>query len=117
MAGQWVQTKFFEFDQNNSGGVFDRDDEAGIGPRVWIEALDANHANQRAETIGLYFDGCEDGRDCECCGDRWYAASGSGQDAPKISRQWDFNWGDTVYVHHLDGRIDRVGKPSETEAA
>ena len=58
---------FFEFRQNNSGGIF-------IQPaiNVIIEADSAEDANTRAVDFGLYFDGCSDGRDCSCCGDRWY---------------------------------------------
>ena len=62
---------FFNFSQNNSGGSFIFNKERGITCHVIIEANDANHANERAESIGLYFNGCEEGMDCECCGDRW----------------------------------------------
>lgn len=41
----------FEFRQNNSGGDFEIDDAAGIGPRVYIVAADADEANSRAEEI------------------------------------------------------------------
>lgn len=58
--------KFFEFSQNNSGGSFD-----GFARFVFIQARNADDANARAEKLGLYFDGCENGIDCDCCGDRW----------------------------------------------
>ena len=61
---------FFTFDQNNSGGRFRVDQK--VTEFVIIEAIDANHANSIAESIGIYFDGCEKGFDCSCCGDRWY---------------------------------------------
>ena len=67
-------TMWYEFSQNNSGGVFDIDDEKGIGPTVWIETDNAEHANKRALDIGLYFDGVAEGKDCGCCGDRWQEA-------------------------------------------
>jgi hypothetical protein len=114
-----ITTKFFEFDQNNSGGSFHIDDERGLGPRVWIEALDANDANARAEHLGIYFDGCSNGRDCPCCGDRWSAAwrDESGKREPEIRTGdgifgGDFGWHDTVYVHNFDGTIRRVTKPA-----
>lgn len=69
-------SKWFEFRQNNSGGTFDHEAEAGIGKFVWIQADDAEHANYRAKRIGLYFDGCVSGRDCDCCGDRRSEAYG-----------------------------------------
>lgn len=66
---------FYSFNQNNSGGSFVLDKKAGITHFVIIEAKSVEDANQRAEAIGLYFDGCNDGRDCDCCGDRWSSAS------------------------------------------
>lgn len=86
-----VATKFFEFAQNNSGGSFDIDDARGLGPRVWVEACDASHANSRALGLGIYFDGVRNGSDCDCCGDRWSAQwCGEGEDTPKIRPEWDF---------------------------
>jgi hypothetical protein len=99
---------YFEFHQNNSGGSFVVDDARGIGPQMWIEADSVNAANERAETLGLYWDGCSDGRDCSCCGDRWYPAHGDGEPAPEINATYDFRWHDTVYVHHADGRLERI---------
>jgi len=101
---------FFEFRQNNSGGSFYINDGRGIGPRVWIEAEDANHANEIAERLGIYFDGVNDGMDCGCCGDRWYPADGDGVPEPAIDQQYSFNWHGVVYVHHLDGTIARIRK-------
>ena len=57
---------FYHFDQNNSGGEFH-----GPARNVFIEALDSGHANQIAESIGIYFDGVDMGYDCPCCGNRW----------------------------------------------
>lgn len=68
---------FFEFDQNNSGGIFTRPAHS-----VWIEADSADEANKLAEENGLYFNGCDDGLDCDCCGDRWYPCTG--QDGKEI---------------------------------
>lgn len=102
--------KFFEFKQNNSGGTFDIDDNAGIGPCVWIEAIDVDDAARRAETIGIYFDGVEDGRDCDCCGDRWYRPYGDGLYKPNVSQKYDFYWSPVVYIHRFDGSIERLTK-------
>lgn len=66
--------KFFDFSQNNSGGSFVFDEQRGITHFVIVEAMDADHANSVAENIGLYFNGCESGNDCDCCGDRWSEA-------------------------------------------
>ena len=76
---------FFTFSQNNSGGSFHSDDTVGIAHFVIVEAGSAGEANYRAEEIGLYFDGCNDGRDCSCCGDRWFrVGTGDGEEVPAI---------------------------------
>ncbi|MGW1268168.1 DUF7296 family protein [Streptomyces sp. NPDC002491] len=109
---------FFEFNQNNSGGGFDFDAERGISHYVIVEADDAEHANYRAERIGLYFDG--EG-DCPCCGNRWSAqwSSDSGNAVPSIYdepvQDYDFSYrwmcGDRpeAYVHFADGRVQGYG--------
>ena len=65
--------KFYHFRQNNSGGSFNRDEQ--VDENVIIEANSADEANDVAEHIGIYFNGCADGRDCPCCGDRWSPVS------------------------------------------
>ena len=74
-----TNTKFFTFDQNNSGGSFDQNDNVDI--YVIIEAKNAKEANLLADDVGIYFDGCETGQDCSHCGDRWYPASDSSGDS------------------------------------
>lgn len=60
---------FYLFDQNNSGGIFHRNEK--LREYVYIEADDADEANRIAESLGIYFDGVRNGKDCECCGNRW----------------------------------------------
>jgi hypothetical protein len=109
-----LNTKFYTFNQNNSGGSFVTSDNEGLSEYVIIEATDANHANERAERIGLYFNGCDDGRDCYCCGDRWYTVSeNDGTDEPTI-------YGEPIaivkkgmfrkelFVHYIDGTFKKV---------
>ncbi len=62
---------FYTFRQNNSYGRFDYDGKRGISVNVIVEANSIKEANEKAEEIGLYFDGVEKEVDCECCGDRW----------------------------------------------
>jgi len=62
---------FYVFRQNNSGGRFVTNHERGISHFVIVEASDAQDADRRAELAGLYFNGCQRGIDCSCCGDRW----------------------------------------------
>src|SRR5688572_2492456 len=62
---------FFWYRQNNSGGSFRWNHDAGITVNVIIEADSPREADVKAEQIGLYFDGVNAGLDCSCCGDRW----------------------------------------------
>lgn len=109
---------FFEYNQNNSGGGFDFDAERGITHYVIVEADDAEHANYRAERIGLYFDGAGD---CACCGNRWSAQWGSdeGDEVPCIygepvqdfdfGRKWMAADSPEAFVHFADGRVQGYG--------
>lgn len=62
---------FYTYVQNNSGGSFVQDLDRGIAHYVIVEARTREEANSRATGIGLYFDGCAQGVDCHCCGNRW----------------------------------------------
>ena len=104
---------FYRFRQNNSGGSFDIDPSTGLGVSVYIEADSPDQANTIAEDIGIYFNGCEDGHDCECCGDRWSpAGTYDAVENPEESK-WDKSWGDS-FIHYSDGRIARLGALEET---
>ncbi len=61
---------FYEYYQINSGGSWDED----IGYTLFVEAETADEADHRAESVGVYFSGCDAGVDCPCCGDRWSRA-------------------------------------------
>ena len=105
---------FYTFNQNNSGGKFRRDEQAGIGELVIIEAPNASEANSRAESIGIYFNGCNEGMDCPCCGDRWHSVSDSDADeTPSLygksiyEQEIEMFW-DHAFIHYLSGRIERV---------
>jgi hypothetical protein len=113
-----VNTKFYDYRQNNSGGGFDIDHDKGIGHYVIIEATDAADADRRAENIGVYFEGTYEGRDCECCGDRWYNTNGEGTEEPSL-------YGDSLdsalkeiksllyedkylFIHRIAGEIEKI---------
>lgn len=110
-----MTTKFYTYSQNNSGGSFTISEERGICEYVIIEAANAGQANARAEEIGLYFYGCEDGYDCPCCGDRWHPAfESSGSDVPSICGEPVENVQKDIFInrcfiHYLDGTIKKVG--------
>lgn len=109
-------SKFFEFWQNNSGGRFYFDHDAGLSKYVIIEAVNHQMANALAESIGIYFDGCDKDMDCSCCGDRWDRAYKGGDSVPSsygdpISLRStpeygkDCKDGPDGYIPYLDGRV------------
>jgi hypothetical protein len=64
--------KFYEYKQNNSGGSFMMDSQ--LCHNLIIEANSSEEAELKAESMGVYFNGCDEEIDCPCCGDRWYRA-------------------------------------------
>lgn len=70
LLGLEKKTNFYEFGQNNSGGSFVTD--KNLCHRIVIEAYSEEAAIAKAEEFGCYWDGCDAGMDCPCCGDRWY---------------------------------------------
>lgn len=97
--------KIYTYRQNNSGGSFHIDPSRGIGVHVYIEAIDANHANDIAENIGIYFNGVHDGMDCQCCGDRWSVADDSDiiDEIPEYSLGWFES-----YFHPYKGKFKKI---------
>lgn len=107
---------FYLFSQNNSGGKFRFSEEDGITTYVILEAPTAQQANIDAIMLGIYFDGCDSGVDCDCCGDRWYRVTE--QDAEASPTIWgellDSFWtprcirwmppGKEACVHYADGK-------------
>ena len=110
---------FYTFNQNNSGGSFDVDPADGISHFVIIEANSADAANDKAKRIGLYFNGVDDGRDCECCGDRWCSAwRDDGTENPDVYGKHPSDHRDIfvtdkphTFVHYADGRIESFSNP------
>ena len=77
---------YYTFAQNNSGGSYDYNEN--YGEFTIIAAKSVEEANAIAEKLGIYFDGCEKGLDCECCGDRWFRVeSYDAASAPQIYDQ------------------------------
>lgn len=100
---------FYCFSQNPVAGVFLS--APGVREYVIVEGRSWGEILSRAESIGLYFDGVAKGKDCPCCGDRWYKAKRPDlEDAPALC-------GSNVrpvrhpyqkpkgFVHYLDGRV------------
>ena len=65
-----MKKKLYQFNQNNSGGSFVVDEK--LCHRLLIEADSVDEASDIAEGMGVYYNGCDSGMDCDCCGDRWY---------------------------------------------
>jgi hypothetical protein len=109
------QKKFYEFAQNNSGGNFIVDEN--LCQRIIIEAEYEESAIEKAEDLGCYWNGVEDGRDCSCCGDRWYRSADE-VDLAKIKGNNGYNIG--IYSHYknpeerwlnLYGKFPRFTEP------
>ena len=57
----------YSYRQNNSGGFF-----TDPAKYVIVIATSVSHSQEIACQAGVYFNGVAAGRDCGCCGDRWY---------------------------------------------
>lgn len=66
-----VPLKWYEYDQNNSGGGFVQDEN--LSHHVYIQAPSHDEANDIGELLGMH---CFSGECncCECCGCRWSSA-------------------------------------------
>ncbi len=119
--------KYYHYNQNNSGGSFRFDEKAGITHHVLIQAKNIEQADSKAEEIGLYFEGCTSGRDCNCCGDRWSRqwSEEDGKDEPLVYGShvdsleaylslWMAEGKETA-VHHADGRVTWHGRKKEVK--
>ena len=105
-------SKFYTYDQNNSGGFFVIDDQIGVSEYVIIEADDTQSANDRLHEIGKRVDGFWDF--CECCGERWSLFWDDEEDEGKpepmifgkpIASIEQGLFRHRAFVHYLDGTI------------
>lgn len=103
----FVKLKWWVFDQNNSGGYFIKNDD--VDHYVAIQAVDANHARNRA------YDIFEDYSEyCECCGERWsfWVDDEDGKDVPMIyETPYDqckkSYYRENIILHYCDGRKEK----------
>lgn len=106
---------FYTYHQNNSGGEFHYDYDAGIARDVIIEADNAKQANAKALEVGLYWNGVDEAGDCDCCGDRWYSAWGETEGTPNptvygrdAALELHGGWREEMeyegFIHFADGR-------------
>ena len=100
---------FYMWDQNNSGGSFVVDED--ISHRVVIEADTYEEAEAKALDFGIYYDGVEEGFDCDCCGDRWYSGyeledTLKGENLDEFLQEVATKWGwknPDIILHYADG--------------
>ena len=74
-----VKLKWFEFDQNNSGGYYIENDV--VGSKIFVQAPSAKEAcDIAAELTEPYSEYCE------CCGERWwiFKSEHDGYDVPTV---------------------------------
>lgn len=110
-----IETKFYNFCQNNSGGHFAVDEN--VAHNVWIEAASMREAIAKAEELGIYFNGCASGQDCNCCGDRWHEPwTDAGKTEEEMRADIQSNkdgkydsWTDPeAYIHFYDGSKEAI---------
>jgi hypothetical protein len=87
--------KFYEYSQNNTGGSFITDDK--LCHRLYIEANNSAEADSIAEDLGCYWNGVDEGSDCQCCGDRWSGAY-SAIDLTSMTREKDSSYPVELWV-------------------
>ena len=87
-----IETKFYEFNQNNSGGLFDVDEN--VCHTVIIEATDANHALSIFDPMIESQSGS-----CPCCGDRW---STNDPDEIRLEEWKEKGFPVGIYSHYKD---------------
>lgn len=97
---------YYEFRQNNSGGHFLEDDNVSI--MVIIEACCFAEAKEKAEEIGIYFDGVQKGMDCPCCGDRWSEWS-EWQDIVKLPTDESIYIRNDTEKERVQARLEAIG--------
>lgn len=106
-----MNTKFYTFSQNNSGGYFIENEYNGVCEFIIIEARDADNANEILDSIGEKVDGFFEY--CSCCGERWsYVDESDGTKEPMIyntpiDQCYKELFRNNVFVHYLDGTVKK----------
>lgn len=71
------ELKWFDYDQNNSGGYYYENED--VGCRVFVQAKNGSIADERMWKITYdYMDFCE------CCGERWCFYADEGTESPSV---------------------------------
>ncbi len=106
-----INTKFWHFSQNNSGGIFVIDEKNGVCEDIIIEAQNPKEALSKLSNIGDRVIGFWDF--CSCCGERWddYLIEEEGAKVPSmynepISTMNPSKYRNRVFIHHYNGKIE-----------
>ncbi len=107
---------WYEFDQNNSGGYFERGDF--VADVVFIQAM---NSEQACEIMQEMVDKDDAGSWCECCGERWSYWYVRGHEVPTrygkpVTEGVDlFSSNGYILFHGLNGRtLKWSGKLNES---
>ena len=107
---------WYEFDQNNSGGYFERGDF--VSDVVFVQAMSADQASDIMREL---IEKDDAGYWCECCGERWWLYDVKGFEFPTrygrpVSEGVDlFEKKGYILFHGLNGRtLKWSGKHSDT---
>ncbi len=105
-----INTKFYTFNQNNSGGYFIVSDNYGVCEFVIIEAATFYDAYSKLESIGDNVSNMFNY--CTCCGERWsnYGDDDDGTETPEIYGVEVFkikkeHFVSRCFIHYYDGTI------------
>ena len=107
-----INLKWFEFNQNNSGGWFVVD--KNLCERLYIQAESQAESIAIAETLGVYFNGVENEIDCGCCGDRWYTPIENKEQEriEEIAQDWAIRYGSwttpACRFFYADGSVKEI---------
>jgi len=109
-----INTKFFTFVQNNSGGYFY--ENAEVAHYLIIEAQNVDEAISKMETITENWSNY-----CSCCGERWscWMDERDGKEEPMVydrkAKEPSTNYYDkgTVIIYYYDGTKEKLRYPTE----
>lgn len=102
-----IPKRYYLLRQNNSGGYFITDDALGIGENIIIEARNYQDVLNKIQEFGSKYSGFF--KYCSCCGERWYYDEADFEEAPfEIDLDVYHYESDIIYVHYLDGTINKV---------
>lgn len=107
--------KIYLFNQNNSFGHFVINDT--LCPKVYITAKNAEEANKKAESIGIYFNGVANDIDCPCCGDRWYPVEEFDVVNKYPNSEYDFCWCDYIIFYDKNMKPTKIYKKEQSDVA